>query len=60
MKRGRSSKKKYPTMAEIDIFCQSTDEIIARIYERCEAKKAKKRKKTELINDKTKILEEVA
>lgn len=61
MRRGRRSNRKYPTKAEIDIFCQSTEEVLARIYERCEVKKAKRRRKKPVsVHDETKVLEEVA
>ncbi len=48
MKKIKRSKKQL-TDAEIELFCQSVEDVLTQIKERSETKKSKKSKKKELI-----------
>jgi hypothetical protein len=45
MKNRKRFKNKQMTDTEIEIFCQSVDEVLTKIKDRCGAKEKKKQKK---------------
>jgi len=44
MKNKKRFKNKQMTDTEIEIYCQGVDEVLAKIKDRCDAKKEKEKK----------------